>query len=71
MDGARENIDESFRSTAETAEIAPADHARVCGTAFDVPIMVKSPDEEGWHALGGGESDTDDASDVAERLLVY
>ncbi len=71
MDGALRDIDDYLGSPAEAPAIVPAERARVCGTAYDVPILVKHPEDETWRPLGAGEDGVADESDVAERLLGY
>jgi hypothetical protein len=71
MDGALRDIDDCLGSPADAPAIVPAERARVCGTAYDVPILVKHPEDETWRPLGAGEDGVADESDVAERLLGY
>jgi hypothetical protein len=71
MDGAPRDIDDRFGSPADAPAIVAAEHARVCGTAYDVPVLVKRPDDETWRPLGASEDATADEPSFAERLLRY
>ena len=71
MDGALRDVDDRFGSPANAHAIVPAERARVCGTAYDVPILVKRPEDETWRALGVNEDAVADEADFAERLLRY
>ena len=65
------DVDDRFGSPANAHAIVPAERARVCGTAYDVPILVKRPEDETWRALGVNEDAVADEADFAERLLRY
>jgi hypothetical protein len=71
MDGALRDIEDRLGSQAEAPAIVPAEHAKVCGTAYDVPILVKRPEDGTWRPLGVSEGEAADESRVAERLLGY
>jgi hypothetical protein len=71
MDGTLRDGDAHFVSLADAPPIVPAERATVCGTAYDVPILVKRPDDESWRPLDVSEDGIADESDVAERLLAY
>ena len=71
MDGALRDIEDCLGSPADAPAIVPAERARVCGTAYDVPILVKHPEDKTWRPLGASEDGVADESDVAERLLGY
>ena len=45
MDGALRDIDDCLGSAADAPAIVPAERAWVCGTAYDVPILVKHPED--------------------------
>ncbi len=71
MDGALGDIDDRFGSPADAPAIVAAEHARVCGTAYDVPVLVKRPEDEIWRPLGVSEDRVADEPSFAERLLGY
>jgi hypothetical protein len=71
MDGALRDINERLGSPVETPAIVPAEQARVCGTAYDVPVLVKRPEDQTWRPLGASGDRQADEPDVAERLLGY
>ena len=71
MDGALGDIEDRFGSPADAPAIVPAERPTVCGTAYDVPILVKRPEDETWRPLGVSEDGVADESDFAERLLGY
>lgn len=71
MDGAIRNLDEGFGSPADAPAIATAERARLCGTAYDVPILVKRPDDHDWLPLNDSEDAATDASSIAKRLIGY
>jgi hypothetical protein len=71
MDGALSDIEDRFGSPGEPPAIVPAERPTVCGTAYDVPVLVKRPEDETWRPLGVSEDGVADESDVAERLLGY
>jgi hypothetical protein len=70
MEGSLRALPEELGSRADAPAIATAERAHLCGTAYEVPILVKDPDDESWRPLGATEA-TADASAVAERLLGY
>ncbi len=71
MEGALRDIEERLGSAAEAPAIVPAERAKVCGTAYDVPVLVKRPEDGTWRPLGASEGGAAEGSDVAERLLGY
>ena len=71
MDGTLRDLDDRFGSLADAPPIVPAERATVCGTAYDVPVLVKRPEDESWRPLGVSEDGVAEESDVAERLLSY
>lgn len=71
MDGPLGDFDASFGSLADAAAIAAAERARVCGTAYDVPVLVKRPEDGAWRPLAVGEDGVADESPIAERLRGY
>ena len=70
MDGALGDIEDRIGSPAGAPAIVPAERPTVCGTAYDVPILVKCEDET-WRPLGVSEDGVAEESDFAERLLGY
>lgn len=71
MDGALRDIDDHFGSQADAPAIVAAERARVCGTAYNVPVLVKRPEDEIWRPLGVSEDGVTDEPCLAERLLGY
>lgn len=71
MDGALRDIDDRFGSPADASATVAAECARVCGTAYEVPVLVKRPEDETWRPLGVREDGVADEPSVAERLLGY
>jgi hypothetical protein len=71
MDGALPDIEDRLGPPADAPAIVPAERARVCGTAYDVPILVKHPDEQTWRPLRTSADGVADEFGVAERLLGY
>lgn len=72
MDGAFPDLDVSFGSPADAPAIATAERARLCGTAYQVPILVKSPEDDDWLPLAESEGDAPTStSDIAKRLIGY
>jgi hypothetical protein len=71
MNGIPGDFDDGFGSPADAPAIAAAERARVCGTAYDVPVLVKRPEDEVWRPLDVGEDGMADESPIAERLLGY
>jgi hypothetical protein len=72
MDGTRESLDGCFGSPLDAPAVATAEQARLCGTAYDVPILVKSPEDQSWRPLGRTEEQPGGgASDLASRLNGY
>jgi hypothetical protein len=71
MDGAPRDIDDRLGSPADAPAIVAAEHAKVCGTAYDVPVLVKRPEDETWRPLAVGEDAAADEPSFAERLLGY
>lgn len=71
MDGLGGRLPEDIGSSADATAVATAERARLCGTAYQVPILVKDPDAEGWRPLDAGADAPEDASEIAERLLGY
>lgn len=70
MDGAPA-LDGRFESPVDAPALATAERARLCGTAYDVPILVKSPGDDDWLPLAESERDATDTSDIAKRLIGY
>jgi hypothetical protein len=70
MDGALGDI-ENLGPPADAPAIVPAERPTVCGTAYDVPILVRRPEDETWRPLGVSEDEVAHESDLAERLLGY
>jgi hypothetical protein len=72
MEGALSSLDPTFGAAVDAPAIATAEHARVCGTAYEVPVLVKSPEDEDWIPLTGAAADDDGhASEIATRLIGY
>jgi hypothetical protein len=71
MDGTPCDIEDRFGSPTDAPAIVAAEHARVCGTAYDVPVLVKHPDDDVWRPLGASEDGVADEPSFTERLLGY
>jgi hypothetical protein len=71
MDGTPRDVDARFASLADAPPIVPAERPTVCGTAYDVPILVKCPGDASWRPLSVGDDRVADECAVAERLLGY
>jgi hypothetical protein len=72
MEGALRSLDPTFGAAVDAPAIATAEHARVCGTAYEVPVLVKSPEDDDWVPLAGAAVDADgDPSEIARRLIGY
>jgi hypothetical protein len=70
MDGASE-LDGRIGSPSDAPAAATAERAHVCGTAYDVPILVKSPGDDDWLPLAEPRGEDSDPSDLARRLIGY
>jgi hypothetical protein len=74
MDGAAGSLETHFGSVTDAPALATPERARVCGTAYEVPILVKRPEDESWLPLDGPTAEAGDeaaGSDIAQRLIGY
>lgn len=70
MEGASD-LDRRLASPSDAPAAATAERAHLCGTAYDVPILVKSPGDDAWRPLAESQGEATRPSDIAQRLIGY